>query len=573
MKARLLLLTAVLANTLPAAAQWSTNPVQNLAVRDQPGTGEVTPRIAPAPGGGTWVAWFETAPAINYQMRLQLLDASGRPQLGTAGLLVSANPQSSALFRYDLKADNLGNAVLAFQDTRTGGATQCVVYKISPAGQQLWGANGIPLLDPAATSGLSPVLGITSGNNVVVGWTAGGTANAARSSKWVPVLKYSAAGAALWAAPVRLQDPVKRYSRPTFASVPGSEDMVAQYVEETGSGLGVSTVYAQRFDASGAPVWAAPVRVSDKTIGFAAFPEQVPDGSGGYFTLLGSGNPANANLGDMYAQRVLANGSLPWGLTGTEVLTGTATARIGGALQWVGARSEVWTVVNELNSSQSQSGFTAQRLDAATGARQLGGSGVPLLAVSPSYYAAQSLRDTGTGLIISYIENTSALNRALWATKIDYQAQSAFPTSSGQVLLSTGTSAKLNFVTLPFAANQLVHVWADRRTDDGIYAQTIADNGALGVVLGTRTILAAARPLAISPNPGAAAVLHLDLPHAQTRTMAVRDLHGRLVLRWEALAGPGATAVPLVAPELAAGVYVVEAAGAGQQWRGRWVKL
>jgi hypothetical protein len=569
MKQPVLLLLAATLSTFSASAQWSANSAQNLAIRDVVGTREETPRISPAPNGGTWVSWFETVATTNYQMRLQLLDVNGRPQLGAAGLLVSNQQQSTALYRYDLKTDNLGNAILAFQDTRTGG-NQCVVYKISPNGQQLWGANGIPLLDAAATSGLSPAIGITSGNNVVIGWNASGATSATRGTKAVPLVKLSAAGVALWSSPVAIEAPARRFSRPSFVAVPGSEDMVVQYVEETGSGLGVSTVYAQRYNAGGAPVWAAPVRVSDKTIGFAAFPELVPDGSGGFYVLLGSGNPANANLGDMYAQRVLADGSLPWGTTGTEVLAGTTTARIGGSLQYVAARNEVWVVVNELTANQSNSGFTMQRLAPATGAVQLTTSGVPVQALGTSYYSAQSLRDTGTGLIIVYTENTSAVTQALWATKVDYQAQSAFPTGSGIIMLSSVASGKQNYATLPYSTNQLVTVWADQRVDNGIYAQTIGDNGALGTLLASRNAVAA-QPLNISPNPGAMPTLQLTLPRPQLLTVQVRDLVGRLVHQ-QTSAAAGEAAVPLDAPELAAGVYLVETTVVGQLWRGRWVK-
>ncbi|WP_201978413.1 T9SS type A sorting domain-containing protein [Hymenobacter rubidus] len=572
MKRTLLLLLATALTSASAQAQWNANPAQNLAVRDVAGTGEVTPRISPALNGGTWVSWFETVPGTNYQMRLQLLDVNGRPQLGTAGLLVSNQPQGTALFGYDLKTDNLGNAILAFQDTRTG-ANQCVVYKVSPTGQQLWGANGIALLDAAATSGLGPVIGVTTGNNVIIGWIAGGTANTVHSTKFVPLQKLSAAGVALWTTAVDIQDPVKRYSRPSFVAVPGSEDVVVQYVEETGSGLGVSTVYAQRYNASGAPVWAAPVRVSDKTIGFAEIPVLVPDGNGGFYVLLASGNPASAALGDMYAQRVLADGSLPWGTSGTELLTGTGTARIGGALQYVAARNEVWTVVNELSSTQSTSGFTMQRLNPATGVAMLGTSGIPVLGVSANYYSAQTLRDTGTGLIITYTENLNASgsNRALWATKVNYLAQPAFPVATPNILLSSVNSAKQKYATLPFSNNQLVNVWQDSRTDDGIYAQTISDNGTLGVLTAARSAVAA-QPLEISPNPGAAPELHLTLPKAQTLSVQVRDLAGRRVWQSEIAVPAGVSTLPFAASALASGVYLVETVVDGQPWRGRWVK-
>lgn len=554
----------------PAQAQWVANPMLNTVVRDVAGATEVTPRTSPAPNGGTYVAWFESVATTNYQLRLQLLNVNGQTQFGATGLLVSNQPQSTALFRYDMKTDNQGNAVLAFQDVRSAdGSNQCVIYKISPTGQQLWGATGIPLLDATATSGLSPTIGITTGNNVVVGWNAGGTATADHGTKLVPMLKFSAAGAALWATPVRIQAASRRFSRPIFTAVPTSEDVVVGYVEETGSGLGVSTMYAQRYNASGAAVWAAPVQVSTKTIPFAYFPEPVPDGSGGYFVQVNTGNPANATLNDVYVQRVAADGTLPWGTTGTEVLAGTATLRTSGSLQYVAARSEVWSVVNELDGSQSQSGTTVQRLSPTTGAVQLGASGVVVQAPSNVYYVAQTLRDTGTGLILTYSQTSYSINRSLWATKLNYQAQLAW--AAGSVQLSSNVSAKLNYSTLPFANGQLVNVWADQRQDDGIYAQTINDSGQLGTLLGARSGQAA-ELLALSPNPGLSPVLHLTAARAQTVPVVARDLTGRLVWQAEVRLRAGATAVPLEVPALAAGIYLVEAIVDGTAWRGRWVK-
>lgn len=553
----------------PARAQWVTNPAQNTVVRDVAGVSESTPLSSPGPNGGTYVAWFETVATTNYQLRLQLLDVNGLPKLGTAGLLVSNQPQSTALYRYDLKTDNDGNAVVAFQDTRNAGSTQCVIYKISPTGQQLWGATGVPLLDATATSGLSPTIGITSANNVVVGWNASATADANHGTKLVPMLKFSPAGTALWSSPVRIQAPSRRFSRPIITAVPGSDDVVVGYVEETGSGLGVSTMYAQRYNASGTAVWTAPTQVSTKTIPFAFFPEPVPDGSGGYFVQVNTGNPANANLNDVYVQRVAADGTLPWGTTGTEVVAGTATLRTSGSLQYVAARGEVWSAVNELDGSQSQSGLTVQRLNPTTGAVQLGAGGVVLQAPTNVYYVAQTLRDTGTGLILTYSQTSYSINRSLWATKLNYQAQLAW--AAGAVQLSSNVSAKLNYSTLPFASGQLVNVWADQRQDSGIYAQTINDSGQLGTLLGTRAGQRA-EPLTISPNPGLAPSLHLTATRAQAAPVVVRDLTGRLV--WQAVVplAAGASAVPLAAPGLAAGIYLIEATVDGTAWRGRWVK-
>jgi hypothetical protein len=545
--------------SFPAQAQWTSNTLLNTTVQDATGPSEEVPLSAPGPAGGTWVSWFATNPSTNYTMHLQLLDRNGNKLLGPDGLLVSNQPQTTATFRYDLKSDAAGNALLAFQDERSG-AMQCVIYKVSPIGQQLWGPNGIPLLDPAADSGIAPVIGVLASGNVVVAWNS--DSNTGRPA--VAWQKFSPTGTPAWPAPQRIVDAAASSERAVPVPATGDE-FIMHFVRRSGFGLGVSTYFAQRYDASGAPVWAAPVQVSTNTTGFAYFAEPVSDGAGGYFVAFNTGNPASAVLGDVYVQHVSATGTL-WSTEGTEVLTGTGTARFEGRLQYVAGQNKLYVCLNATNSSQSDSGIYFQSLDPATGSRLLPDAGVEVMPVSATYYAAQALRDTGTGLIVVYTENTSVLERRLVATKVTYSGGPlAFPTGSGIIGLSNAASEKLDYSVLPFASNQLVVVWSDKRNDGGIYAQSLADNGQLGV-LGARAA-ATARPLTLSPNPGAAPTLQLEA--ARPGTVLVRDLAGRVVHRQAAgLGGP----MVLAAPQLAAGVYVVEAQLGSETWRGRWVK-
>src|SRR5580765_4842504 len=95
-------------------AQWTADSTQNTIVRDNSGTEEVTPLIASLTDGSTYVSWFESVNS-SYELRMQLLDPNGFALWDPAGLVVSDYPQSSALYRYDLKTDNEGNAVVGFQ--------------------------------------------------------------------------------------------------------------------------------------------------------------------------------------------------------------------------------------------------------------------------------------------------------------------------------------------------------------------------------------------------------------------------------------------------------------------------
>ncbi len=564
------LLASLLLTSTAALAQWTTTIAQNTTVRDVAGVQEVSPLAVAGPNGGTYVSWFEQVTGTNYQMRLQLLDVNGQPQFGTAGLLISNQPQRTALFRYDLKSDEAGNALLAFQDVRNGGtATQCVIYKISPTGQQLWGANGIQLLDATTNSGLSPSIGFTGTGNVVVAWNGATTADATRRTGIIPMLKFTPGGTPLWTTPVRLQSPATNFSRPVLVTVPGVDEVVLSYVNEVpGSGLPVSTMYAQRYTSSGAAAWATPTQVSTKTITFTFFPAPVPDGNGGYYLQYTSGNPANAQLNDSYVQYVAADGTLPWNAIGTELLTGSTTQRFSVGLQYVAARNELWAVFNETNALQTQSGVTVQSLNATTGAARLGSSGQVVQAPSASAYSAAGLRNTGTGLLIVYKQSPTALNDVLWATKLNYQAQPAF---TAPVQLSSATSNKFNFSLLPFANNQLVTVWQDSRQGYGIYAQTISDTGQPGTPLGTRPA-SAPQTLALSNNPGEVPVLHLTAARSQVATLLVYDMTGRLVWRDTAALTAGANEVRLAAPRLAAGTYLVQTSVDQASQGGRWVK-
>jgi hypothetical protein len=179
-------------------AQWTTNTLLNTEVKDSVGFEESVPLTATTADGRTWISYFSSYGG-GYEMRLQLLDTLGNRLLGNNGLLVSNQPQSTALFRYDLKADASGNAIVAFQDIRSNGIMQVVAYKVDQTGNQLWGANGIQLIDPIATDGIAPSIGFTNAGNVLIAWNSSGN-----NPKWVSLKKLDPAGNVLWPNPLRV---------------------------------------------------------------------------------------------------------------------------------------------------------------------------------------------------------------------------------------------------------------------------------------------------------------------------------------------------------------------------------
>ncbi|MBL0342540.1 MAG: hypothetical protein IPP71_17550 [Bacteroidetes bacterium] len=276
---RYLLVLLFSLSNLPLNAQWSNNLLSNTEVKDSIGFEESVPLSATTSTGKTYISYFAQYNG-NYQMRLQLLDSSGNKLFGQAGLLVSNNPQSTAIFRYDLKTDANDNAIIAFQDIRSGGALNIVTYKIDEQGNFLWGSNGILLVDPVSTEGLGPKIGFTNAGNVIIAWNASSS-----NSSWVALQKLTSTGTLTWANTLRVIDSsfIKKYTRPTLIPV-DTDDFALLYVEQTGFGLGVSNMYAQRYNAFGGSVWSTPVHVSTKTISFFYFCEAISDGAGGFLS-------------------------------------------------------------------------------------------------------------------------------------------------------------------------------------------------------------------------------------------------------------------------------------------------
>ena len=121
-----------------AMAQWSS-PSTNLAIGDRTNE-QVQPKVRSTSDGGCYISWFDNA-AGGYDVYLQRLDPLGYEQWAHNGILI-ADVSFGWTQDYGLDVDADDNAVLAFQDDRSG-ATQITAHKISPDGTLLWGPTGV----------------------------------------------------------------------------------------------------------------------------------------------------------------------------------------------------------------------------------------------------------------------------------------------------------------------------------------------------------------------------------------------------------------------------------------------
>ncbi|MEZ4740169.1 MAG: hypothetical protein R2818_12650 [Flavobacteriales bacterium] len=523
---RHILFTTSLLLAATVAAQWTT-PDLNTAVSATTGVGAATPLSAPGPDGSTYACWFENSTGA-YVLKMQRLDADGNALWATGGIVVSAENQNTALFRYDFKSDNAGNAIVAFQDERSG-SLDVVAYKIGPDGQSQW-PGGIPLLTPSAT-GLAPVIGVLADDRIVFAW------NTDRSPATVAYL---------------IVEPNGTFSGVPFevggSGITGRPKVVPtsdggfwlQYVHQTGNFLSPGTMYTVRCDASGTP--GPEINVAAATISGFYFPEPVSDQHDGFYVAFNTGNVANGNLTDVNVQRVRANG-INWSTNGVAVEDGVLTQRYTGTATpaLVSDDDGLFMAYSITNLNQSEGGIAVQKFDTA-GVVAFGATGSIVEASSSARPQPFGTIATPSGIIAAYTTGEFG-NVTAHALQVDLNGAVVQPV----IDLCTTPSGKDDATITPFRNGQAVAVWQDERNGGSIYAQPIL----LDINIG----LAEQRDDGIVLLGGAAPSLLFRTATPAT-TLCITDVNGRL-LHEQRLPAQAEGAQVLLPLGDASGVYLV----------------
>ena len=455
-------------------AQFANDSTNNVVIQDAIGSEQATPLISSRSDGGVYISWFDQSSGM-YVLRMQRLDALGNKLWGPNGVVVSNANQNTALFRYDLKTDNEGNAIVAFQDQRTG-SMQVVAQKMDSTGAPVWANNGVVLADADAAQGLAPVIGVLSNNNIVVAWNAYSSTN----QKWVCYIELNpATGASInGAGPDKIKPATgttPNYSRPSIASYANNEYYL-MYVQETGNFPGLtSKLYVKRMATNYVSLWAAPIQFTTKTITAFFFPRIISDGGTGFLCAFNTGNPANAALTCVYLQHVDSTGAT-WSTNGTALTSSTTINSYLGDYFYNSTTNQTWLGLQVTNSGQSASGNSIQRVNNA-GLNLCGTDGIVVDAQTSNMTIPVGIAQDDNNAILVYY--TGGFNQvSIKATLIDSLGvkQWAFNEKAINVTASNKDDIGISRVN----NHQLIVTWTDTRNDNGIYAQNINDDGTLG---------------------------------------------------------------------------------------------
>jgi len=445
-------------------AQWNHNTSVNELIATVP---VADMHQVPTSDGKTWVAFYHEA-SNNYNMRAQLIDANGFKLLGDDGVLVDGHTSGSATYVFNACVDSSNNLIIAMQDERSG-SDKAVVYKISPAGNQLWGADGIVL-----GLGLAPYPAVLSTGEVIVAWNES-------NSNTLKLQKITTGGTTAWSSPISILvgSTATTMGQPV-ANTAGKFTVVYQK-----RGVGINTyLYSQMFDNSGNALYAPSQLSTQATAAVRYYSVGAEEDTVfvGYFA------SPNTRF-NSFLQRINPDGSIPWGNNGSNFNThvGTNDSFQGPtSINFTPGSNYVWAVCTFSNPNQTQYGVYVQKFLKSTGARQLSDYAKSVYAISPNMD-----QQDGDLALVSDAPMFMTYNSVykIYATRLDASGNFVWPGNNVELSSTTASMAtpKGRYGFTPAGPNRCAGTWTENRgVGDHGYAQGISVGGLIGLVVATQ---------------------------------------------------------------------------------------
>ena len=287
-------------------AQWNAN---GNAVCT--GTSTMAVEAASDGTGGAIVVW-QDARNGNYDLFAQRIDASGIMQWTSNGVAVCA---ATGMQEYQrLVGDSAGGAIVVWHDFRSNSTWDIYAQRMSDLGVPLWTADGVDVCTQPQSQRY-PRIAATGPAEAIVAWEDGRS----YSNSEVYAQRLGSDGTALWTPqgePV-LTGTSGMYPDLAADNGGGAFFIWHQYVPSLGN-----DIYSQHLNASGSSQWSPALPLCTAT-GAQSDCTIVPDGDGGFIATWIDQRSLASSLNDVYAQRVLDNGTIAWTENGVPVCTAT----------------------------------------------------------------------------------------------------------------------------------------------------------------------------------------------------------------------------------------------------------
>ena len=380
------------------------------------------PQITSDGSGGAIMAWEDYRDA-NWDIYAQRIDALGTVNWGSNGLAIST--LAFAQQRYpQICSDGAGGAIMVWQDNRSGISWDVFAQRVDALGNLKWVANGLSICT-AAGDQLNPRLTSDGAGGAIITWQDH------RSASWdLYAQRVDALGSMSWTGD---------------GLAVCTADSNQTYPELTSDGAGGAIItwqdhrspswdlYAQRVDALGNVQWSTNGVAICTLAGNQWYQKISSDGAGGAIIVW---QDDRSGIGDIYAQRVDALGSVKWTANGVAVSTAagnqlncrlTSDGSGGAIITWQDQRMGIYPDIY------------AQRVD-ALGSMLWAANGVGICTADSNQSYPELTSDGFAGAIITWEDHRNDNSYDVYAERITVAGTIDVPGTPAAVKVVTGLS-------------------------------------------------------------------------------------------------------------------------------------
>ena len=510
-----------------ANAQWTSDLQQNTLAAES--TLSILDVLGGSDGSTYIVYWKPVGAPANIELRLQRLDADGIPAYGSDGMLISSSINMST-------STALGSAVLDSEDNIYIGITATGnemghVFKLDPAGNHLWAEAGVTF-----STGYGIIILPLSSGEAIVSWL--NIPNALMQ-------RYDATGAPVWTAPQAVVSGSSKTAPGELFELSNGDVELIFHAYNFGIS---STLMAQRYGgATGDAIWGQPIQLSNKVTNWNT---RYSIGQIGDVTYIGY-KAATGLRFDSFLQRINPDGTLPWGINGSDFDVNETDYEMDTRIAVNGG--EIWSLCNYKDITQSENGERIQKFDAETGDRLFTDFAKEVFPIGSDIVHASDLwlRDGAPFFLIENGWDNGFSVTELDLVALDEDGEFLWPESMQPMATFEASKSQTHLTRL--IANQTVAVWMeDKSTGPAAYAQPYEFQGTGNVVLERE-----GQPeMTTYPNPTDIQV-NCSFQSFQSGQVELRAYNatGQIVECLHANVNPGENVLPIDVSNWPAGMY------------------
>ena len=423
------------------------------------------PKIVSDGSGGAIVAWADNRQWTGNDIYARRVYSDGTAAWATDG--VSLCVASNGQYLPQISSDGSGGAIVTWQDRRSGsGNDDIYARRVYSDGTAAWVADGVSLC-VAADYQSDPQIATDGSGGAIVTWED--ERDDSTTDPDIYARRVDANGNALWITDgVSICVAANVQKDPQIAS-DGSGGAIVAWYDHRGSN---GDIYAQRVDANGNTLWYTDgVTICDAS-GLQSDPQIVSDGSGG--AIVTWEDLRSGITYDIYAQRVYSDGTVAW-TTGGVSLTVAGSGQYDPQIASDGSGGAIVTWADGREYITTGRDIYAQRVD-ASGNVLWQADGVSLCVASSDQSGLQIASDGSGGAIVTWHDERDygTTGYDIYAQRVDTNGSVKWQADG--VRACGAIDDQIEPYLVYDGAEGAIVTWWDRRGNDyDIYVQRVSD--------------------------------------------------------------------------------------------------